>query len=78
MRETGAFLADQVKTRTRPLHPLVWILIAGVAVRILLLVWFAGLPLDIHDERDYNALAVNLVETGRYSLDWQRVSTIHS
>ncbi len=60
---------DQVKTLKTSLHPLLWILIAGVAVRILLLVWFAGLPLDIHDERDYNALAVNLVETGQYSLD---------
>ena len=44
---------------------------AGLVVRVLLLVWFRGEPLSIYDERDYHNLAVNLVEQGLFSLDGQ-------
>lgn len=42
--------------------PLLLILIAGAAVRLLLWVCFQQQPLRIWDELDYNILAVNLVE----------------
>jgi 4-amino-4-deoxy-L-arabinose transferase-like glycosyltransferase len=53
-----------------------WILLAGLVVRAMLWVWFLGEPLDVHDERDYNALAVHLVEQGRYTLDGEQLTSI--
>ena len=55
--------------RGRLAHPLLWILIAGMVVRAGLLFWFRNEPLSIWDERDYNQLAVNLVEKGELSLE---------
>ncbi len=55
-------------------HPLVWILVGGAIVRGLLLLWFAGQPLRICDEREYNELAVHLVQQGEYVLDGQTSS----
>lgn len=52
-------------------HPLVWILLAGLAVRAVLWIWFAGEPLHPGDELEYNELAVNLVQRGEYVLEGQ-------
>jgi 4-amino-4-deoxy-L-arabinose transferase-like glycosyltransferase len=49
--------------------PLVIILVLGALVRLALLAWFADVPLSIWDERDYNAIAVNLVEHGEFAFD---------
>lgn len=57
-------------------HPLVWILAAGLIVRLLLLVWFSGEPLRIFDEGDYNALAVNLLDGRGYTLDGQHATSL--
>lgn len=57
--------AEQTAVRRR-LHPLIWILLAGALVRLLLLVWFQGQPLYVWDERDYNELAVNLLQRGEF------------
>jgi 4-amino-4-deoxy-L-arabinose transferase-like glycosyltransferase len=48
------------------LRPLVWILLAGAAVRLVVWLWLGGLPIHIHDEGDYNTLAVNLVRHGEF------------
>jgi len=44
---------------------LLFILLAGAALRILLLMWLHDEPLYIYDERDYNQLAVSLATDGR-------------
>jgi 4-amino-4-deoxy-L-arabinose transferase-like glycosyltransferase len=49
------------------LKPLVLILALGAAVRLGLWLASAGQPLVISDERDYNALAINLAEHGEYA-----------
>lgn len=49
------------------LRPLVWILLTGAVVRVALWLWLADLPLYVHDERDYHALAVNLVRHGEFA-----------
>ncbi len=50
-------------------HPwaLLVLLTLGAAVRLALWACFAGLPPSIEDERDYNALACNLVLHGEYA-----------
>ena len=55
-------------------HPLLWILVAGVVVRVLLLLWFQDLPLEVWDEREYNELAVNLATRGEFVLEGQASS----
>ena len=53
--------------------PLVALLIAGLVVRLLLWTWFTGL--DLHDdERDYDALAVSLVQENVFRLQGQTTS----
>jgi 4-amino-4-deoxy-L-arabinose transferase-like glycosyltransferase len=54
-------------TANGQLLPLLLILLAGALVRVGLWTWFQDLPIRIHDERDYNALAINLVEHGEYA-----------
>lgn len=58
----------------RAAHPLLWILLGGAIVRGVLLWWFAGEPLNVYDEREYNELAVNLLERGEYVLEGQTCS----
>lgn len=54
-----------------------WALLAlGAMVRVVLLVGFDGADLHIVDEQHYNALAVNLVNTGRYALDGGELTSI--
>lgn len=53
-----------------------WILLAGLLVRVGLWAWFLGEPLSVHDERDYNTLAVHLVQQGKYSLDGEHLTSI--
>jgi 4-amino-4-deoxy-L-arabinose transferase-like glycosyltransferase len=48
-------------------HPLVWILLAGAALRLALWAWAGDAPLSIWDERDYNALAVGLAQRGEFA-----------
>lgn len=51
----------------RVASPLVYILLAGVAVRALLWNGFRSEPLSVWDEKDYHALAVNLLRYGEYT-----------
>lgn len=48
---------------------------AGAVVRLLLLFWFQGEPLAVADERDYNALAVNLLQRGEFYLQGELTSS---
>jgi 4-amino-4-deoxy-L-arabinose transferase-like glycosyltransferase len=50
------------------LAPLVVLLLAGAVVRLALWTHFEGLSPQIWDEKDYNRLAINLVEHGEFSL----------
>src|SRR5262245_32494358 len=56
--------------------PLVWILAIGAAVRLGL--WLAswGMPLNVWDERDYNVLAVNLVQHGEVAFTPGKLATL--
>jgi 4-amino-4-deoxy-L-arabinose transferase-like glycosyltransferase len=50
------------------LHPLVWILLAGVVVRVVLwFAWSGWSPLLNADAEDYQGLAIRLATTGAYS-----------
>src|SRR5262245_55939881 len=42
------------------------VLLVGLIVRLVLLWRFAGVGLAIHDERDYDRLAVSIVEHGEF------------
>jgi 4-amino-4-deoxy-L-arabinose transferase-like glycosyltransferase len=53
--------------RRRGFSSLAAIMIVGLVVRMALAAWVWDEPLNIGDEQDYNALAVSLVETGRYA-----------
>lgn len=55
-----------VRSEGAGLRPLFWVLAIGTAVRLVLWLWGAGQPIHIEDERDYHALAVNLVRHGEY------------
>jgi 4-amino-4-deoxy-L-arabinose transferase-like glycosyltransferase len=46
---------------------LVVVLVVGAVLRLALVLWFHGRPLEVHDERDYDQLATTLVETARYA-----------
>ncbi len=50
----------------RKISPLVWILLGGVILRFIGWMWFQGIPLHIHDENDYNQIAINLVQHGEF------------
>jgi 4-amino-4-deoxy-L-arabinose transferase-like glycosyltransferase len=52
------------------------ILLAASVLRLGLWVWVGDAPLTIWDERDYNALAVNLVERGEFALSPGRPTSI--
>jgi len=54
-------------TSARHLAVLLLILGLGAAVRLGPWTRFEGQPLNVTDERDYNALAINLVEHGEYA-----------
>src|SRR5262245_58525249 len=56
-------------TSRRHLAVLLLILAIGAGVRLGLWVRFDGQPLNVWDEREYNALAVNLVEHGEYAFE---------
>src|SRR5436309_5191474 len=43
------------------------ILLAGGLVRLGVWAWFAGTPLQVWDERDYNTLAVNIVRNHEFA-----------
>jgi 4-amino-4-deoxy-L-arabinose transferase-like glycosyltransferase len=48
---------------------LLWLLVAGAAVRLLLWTWFQGRPPEIYDEKHlYSAIAKNLVDRGEFAL----------
>jgi len=53
--------------RRRVVSPLVYIFLAGVAVRALLWYGFRAEPLNVGDEHEYHALAVNLLHYGEYT-----------
>src|SRR5262245_26684557 len=48
-------------------NPLVLILVTGALLRLGLWAWFANEPIHIWDEKDYNPLAINLVEHGEFA-----------
>lgn len=52
------------------------ILVIGGALRIALWAWAGAQPLSIWDERDYDALATNVVARGEYALDPGRPTSI--
>jgi 4-amino-4-deoxy-L-arabinose transferase-like glycosyltransferase len=59
---------QSLRRRRAPIHPLVWILLVGIIVRIgLWLAWANWSPLINDDARDYHGLAFRLVTTGSYS-----------
>ena len=58
------------------LKPLLLILVLGAAVRLGLWLAAAGQPLIISDERDYNALAINLAEHGEYAFTLGRPDSL--
>lgn len=65
----GAFTApesEKAGASGKKLSPLGWILVAGAIVRLILWLWFQDLPPRIHDEKDYNQIAINLVEHGEF------------
>lgn len=45
-----------------------WILLLGAVLRLGLWLWFQDRPIEVWDEKDYNTLAVGLVERGEFSL----------
>src|SRR5207245_679065 len=49
-------------------HPLALTLLGGAIVRLGLWIWFAGIPIHIWDEGDYNSIATNLTRTGEFAL----------
>jgi 4-amino-4-deoxy-L-arabinose transferase-like glycosyltransferase len=55
--------------RQGAVSPLIYILLAGVAVRLLLWYGFRSQPLKVWDEREYHTLAVNLLRYGEYSFN---------
>jgi 4-amino-4-deoxy-L-arabinose transferase-like glycosyltransferase len=58
-----------VRESATAIRKLALILIASAAVRLLLWGWFAGEPLSVWDERDYNALAKNLVAHHEFAFE---------
>ncbi len=52
----------------RALSPLAWVLVLGGLLRLALWAEFAGQPLHVWDERDYNTIAVHLVRDHQFSL----------
>src|SRR5262245_57287493 len=62
-------LAGLVSTarQATAVSPLIYILLAGVAVRAVLWYEFRLEPLNVFDEREYHALAVNLLRYGEYT-----------
>jgi hypothetical protein len=59
-RETARKLRGRI-------HPLVILLLVGALLRIVLWIWFDGQEIHIWDERDYNTLAVSLLERGEFA-----------
>jgi 4-amino-4-deoxy-L-arabinose transferase-like glycosyltransferase len=53
---------------------LVWVLAAGAVVRLAVWAWAGGTPPVIADERDYDAIAVRLVERGEFALEGRLTS----
>ncbi|MBI3468262.1 MAG: glycosyltransferase family 39 protein [Planctomycetes bacterium] len=47
-------------------HPLLWVLVAGAAVRLLLWFYWRDLPLNIDDEQSYDQLARGLLNASAY------------
>ncbi len=62
--------------KARSARPLVWILLAGAALRLAIWAWGGGLEPQIWDERDYNALAVNLAKHGEFAFSPGRPTSI--
>ena len=64
--------------RSGTARPLVWILVAGAAVRLVLLGAFDGLPLYTddphHDANHYHHLALGLVERGEFASEGKPIS----
>jgi 4-amino-4-deoxy-L-arabinose transferase-like glycosyltransferase len=60
---------DLSATRREFPRPLLAVFAVALVVRLGLAVWFHGEPLQIHDERDYDALAVNLVRHGQFAFE---------
>jgi len=52
------------------------VLLAGLIVRLVLLWRFAGVGLAIHDERDYDQLAVSIVERGEFGFSPGELTSI--
>lgn len=68
--------ARPVEPAARKVHPLVWVLCAGVVVRAAL--WFAwrDVPVRIVDAQSYNQLATGLLETGSYVDEHGRLTSL--
>jgi 4-amino-4-deoxy-L-arabinose transferase-like glycosyltransferase len=49
--------------------PLVTILVLGGLLRLVLWLWFDGQSIHIWDEREYNQLAVNLLQSGQFAFE---------
>lgn len=43
------------------------LLTVGIIIRVLLIGWFAGQPLQVGDEKEYNAIALNLATRGEFA-----------
>lgn len=70
-------LLEEPNRRSRASHwRLAAVLVAGLAVRLLLVAWLHGEGLNVADERDYDALAVNLVDYGEYGFGQGQLSSL--
>ena len=62
---------DQNRSATRrraTAAAIVSVLLVGIAVRVFLLCWFQDTPIAVNDDiRDYNRIAINLVEHGEFA-----------
>lgn len=58
------------------LRPLLVLLLLGAALRAALWWWFSTVPIYIDDERDYDAIATNLVRHGEFALSPGRPTSI--
>jgi 4-amino-4-deoxy-L-arabinose transferase-like glycosyltransferase len=73
---TASRPAVEGTTSAQRLSPLVAILVVGGLLRLALWAWFADLPPNIWDERDYNVLAINLVEHGEFAFTPGRLTSL--
>ncbi len=60
-------VANTNSSWVKKLLPVVLILLAGMCFRLGVWLWHQGQPIHIHDEGDYNTLALSLVQRGEFA-----------